>query len=178
MSEQNEEVKILKWILGQAYRANRRKAQLDRRLEMIRAECDSPMRAVSYDFTPGSKGQVSEGASGIVIKMSEIEERITEQKKNVDKAIIRTMDIIDYLPEETLEREICELRHIDMMPWKDIQKETSMSRSQCFKRHKSAIGMLLERERVRKMVEDSREAYIEYMMQRVWDWHNRSKKAK
>lgn len=49
-----------------------------------------------------------QGAASIILKMSDIEERIYTQKEEVEKAIVRVMDILDYLPQDSLEREICE----------------------------------------------------------------------
>lgn len=43
----SEDLEILKWILGQAYRSERRKARLDNRLQRLREEIEGP---------PGGRG--------------------------------------------------------------------------------------------------------------------------
>ena len=100
--------------------------------------------------------------------MSDIEERIYTQKEEVEKAIVRVMDILDYLPQDSLEREICELRHIDMKPWKDIQESIPMSRSQCNKKYNKAIEMLLNKGRIERMIEENEEAYTDWKLDKEW----------
>lgn len=154
-----EKADILKWMLGQRYRAEKRKRQLDERLSNIAEEREAPIGGIGYKPLPRSSSGEGNGAASILLKMSDIEERIYAQKEEVEKAIVRVMDIIEYLPVESLEREICELRHIDMKPWQEIQGEIPMSRSQCNKRYNRAIQMLLGNGRILRMVEESEEDY-------------------
>lgn len=69
------------------------------------------------------------------MKLADIEEKIYHQKEEIDKAIVTVMDIMDYLPDGSLERDICEMRHIDLMRWQDIQEAIPMCRSQCYNEH-------------------------------------------
>ena len=82
-----------------------------------------------------------------------------KQQARVNQAIIRVMDIIDYLPEDSLEKEICEYRHIDMMSWGQIEAAVPMSRSQCNNRYNGAIQMLLQNARVKEITISERENY-------------------
>ena len=50
------------------------------------------------------------------------------QKAEIERSIVRVMDILAYLPVNSLEREICELRHIDMKSWRQISEQIPMSR--------------------------------------------------
>lgn len=172
MTKNNETVKddspeILKWILGQNFRAIKRKRKLDKRLLMIYEERESPIGGQGYDPLPRSSGGTPSGAASITMKLAEIEDRIYHQKEAIDKAIVNTMDILDYLPPNSLERDICEMRHIDLMPWADIQADIPMSRSQCNKRYNKAINTLLQNGRIRRIVEDHRADYDEYVCSRT-----------
>lgn len=160
----NEQVNILKWMLGQRFRAEKRKKQLDERLSNIIEEREAPIGGMGYKPLPRSSSGDGAGAASILLKMSDIEERIYGQKEEVEKAIVRVMDIIDYLPIESLEREICELRHIDMKPWQEIQDGIPMSRSQCNKRYNRAIEMLLNNGRIIRMVEESEAEYTDWKL--------------
>ena len=116
MQEINEELEndrsVLEWMLGQYVRAKRRKKQLEVRLLEINAERDSPIGGQGYDPLPRSGGN-NEGAAGILMKLADIEDRIYEQKTKADKSMVNVATILNFLPEESMEREICELRHID-----------------------------------------------------------------
>lgn len=164
----NEKADVLKWMLGKIYRAEKRKKQLDERLVRIAEERDAPIGGVGYRPLPRSSSGEGNGAASIILKMSDIEERIYTQKEEVEKAIVRVMDILDYLPQDSLEREICELRHIDMKPWKDIQESIPMSRSQCSKRYNKAIEMLLNKGRIERMIEENEEAYTDWKLDKEW----------
>ena len=150
--EKDQSADVLKWILGQTYRAKARKNLLDRRLKMINLERESPIGGRGYDPLPHSSGTSSNGAASITMKLADIEEKIYHQKEEIDKAIVTVMDIMDYLPDGSLERDICEMRHIDLMRWQDIQEAIPMCRSQCYKRYNKAIALLLQNGRIRKIV--------------------------
>ena len=147
MQEINEELEndrsVLEWMLGQYVRAKRRKKQLEVRLLEINAERDSPIGGQGYDPLPRSGGN-NEGAAGILMKLADIEDRIYEQKAKADKSMVSVATILNFLPEESMEREICELRHIDGHEWGEIAEGIPMSKSQCHRIHKAAMYELLE----------------------------------
>lgn len=157
-----EETEVLKWILSQSHRARKKKAQLVRRLATIRAESDAPVHSKSFSSMPKSRLENKDGIADTVIKISEIEDRILQQQRDVEGAIIEVMNLLEILPEKSLEREICELYHIDDMAWKDIQEEIPMSRSQCYKRYNNALDIMLSDQRVRDAVAGSMEEYRAY----------------
>lgn len=154
-----EDLEILKWILGQAYRSERRKARLDNRLKRLHEEIEGPPGGKGYSPLPRSPQRSTNGAAGVMAKISDIEERIYLQKADIGKAIVKTMDILDYLPKNSEEKDICEMRHIDMMPWRQIQDEIHISRSQCFKIYRSALERILQNERVQNIVDENREEF-------------------
>ena len=169
MQEINEELKndrsVLEWMLGQYVRAKRRKKQLEVRLLEINAERDSPIGGQGYDPLPRSGGN-SEGAAGILMKLADIEDRIYEQKAKADKSMVSVATILNFLPEESMEREICELRHIDGHEWGEIAEGIPMSKSQCHRIHKAAMYELLEFNYVKELVTENRESYEYYIEKR------------
>lgn len=159
MSNRTEDIEILKWILGKTYRAERRKTLLNNRLKRIREEVEGPIGGKGYSPLPRAKEKQNSGAAGIMEKISDIEERIYAQKADIEETIVKTMDILEHLPKNSTERDICEMRHIDMMSWPKIQDEIHISRSQCFKIYQDALNGILKNERIQKIVEEYREEY-------------------
>ena len=92
-TEQKDEL-VLKWMLGQIGRAKKRKKQLDERLMEINEERNSPIGGVGYEPLPRSAG-IGNGAASILFKLADIEERIYAQKTEIEKSIVRVMDILD-----------------------------------------------------------------------------------
>ena len=74
--EKDQSADVLKWILGQTYRAKARKNLLDRRLKMINLERESPIGGRGYDPLPHSSGTSATGAASITKKQADIEEQI------------------------------------------------------------------------------------------------------
>ena len=97
------------------------------------------------------------------MKIADIEDRIYKQKEKADKSMVNVVTILDFLPSESMEREICELRHIDGHEWGDIADQIPMSKSQCHRIHKAAMYELLEFEYVKKLVAENRESYEYYI---------------
>ena len=129
---QEQDHDILCWILGVNIRAHKRKKQLEKRLLEIKAEENMPIGGQGYDPLPRGSS-IGPGAAGIILKLDEIEERILKQKASIQRAIIQVMDILEYLPEDSTERSICELRYIDRMSMEAVADEVGLSRSGCYK---------------------------------------------
>ena len=88
-----------------------------------------------YGYSPvnyGGTNKVGPGAASFVYRMSEIETRIESQKSRVEKALLKVMDIMDFLEESSTERMVLELRFIDCKPWAAIERELNLSRSSLF----------------------------------------------
>lgn len=181
MQEINEELEndrsVLEWMLGQYVRAKRRKKQLEVRLLEINAERDSPIGGQGYDPLPRSGGN-NEGAAGILMKLADIEDRIYEQKAKADKSMVNVATILNFLPEESMEREICELRHIDGHEWGEIAEGIPMSKSQCHRIHKAAMYELLEFNYVKELVMENRESYEYYIEKKEEARYRRENQAR
>lgn len=161
MASQSEQRLILKWMLEQIIRAKKRKVQLEERLIRINAERNAPIGSPGYQPLPRNGGK-NEGAASIVLKLAEIEDRIYAQREEVEESIVRVMDILDFLPVNSVEREICELKYIDLKSGREIEDEIPMSHSQVFVHFNRALDMLLQNETVRKMCRENEAAYLDW----------------
>lgn len=152
--DKEKQEEVLKYLLGRIYRADKHKNQLDARLKNIAER--RLMENLPAEDEPTS----------IRYWISDIECRILDQKKEIDQAIAQVMDIINYLPINSIERQICELRHIDFKPWGAISAEIPMSRSQVYKRHRNALKILLSNQRIQSMTAEYEGEYDAYIQGR------------
>ena len=90
--------------------------------------------------------------------MSEIETRIEEQKSRVEKALLKVMDIMDFLEENSTERMVLELRFIDCKSWAAIEKEMHLSRSSLFSYQDKGLDKLLTYKKVRQILREYKKA--------------------
>lgn len=148
--DKEKQVEVLKYFLGRIYRSDKHKSQLDARIMGIKA-----------------KRQIEGYPASIRYWISEIEDRIMEQKREIDLAIAQVMDILDYLPIHSIERQICELRHIDFKPWGAISAEIPMSRSQVYRRYRIALDALLANQRVQAVMKEYEGEYDKYIQRRT-----------
>lgn len=149
----NEDKKILKKYLSQYYSSRMKKQQLERRLKNIRAEMNTPIGGHGYrPVNYGGTNKVSEGAAAFTYRIGEIETRIEEQKECVEEALLKVMDIIDLLNEDSMERMILELRFIDCKSWAAIGKEMHLSRSSLFFYQDKGLKELLKFKRIEKIL--------------------------
>ncbi len=149
--DKTKQIEVLKYFLGRIYRSNKHKSQLDARIRRIKAK-----RKIE-------RCHEGEDPASICCWISDIEDRILEQKREIDMAIAQVMDILDYLPIHSIERQICELRHIDFKPWGAISAEIPMSRSQVYRRYRMALDTLLENQRVQAVMKEYEWEYDKYI---------------
>ena len=128
-SQMSEDERIfLKRYLSQYYRAKERQKILRERLVDIRTELDPA----------GKNGR----NTSLAIKMAEIEDRIARQSEIEATAILDIMDVLEFLPQDSVEREIMEMRHIDCKPWNEIMRTIHLSRAPCFRRYSTGLEWL------------------------------------
>lgn len=156
---------ILKWMLGQVYRAEHHKRELENRLERIVAEREAPIGSPGYDPLPRVM-EPGAGAASILFKQADIEDRIYEQKTEIEKSIVRVMDIIEFIPRRDTARRIFELRHLDCMNMTETADAIPISRPQAYVIYNEAIDKLLEFPKIQKMISDSEVDYCEWYVKR------------
>lgn len=153
--KENEDKELLKRYLNQYCTGRIKRTQLERRLKNIREEMNTPLGG--YGYSPvnyGGTNKVGSGAASFIYRMSEIETQIERQKSQVEKALLKIMDIMDFLEENSLERMVLELRFIDCKPWGSIERELHLSRRTCFDYQSKALERLLEFKKVEMILRE------------------------
>lgn len=154
-TEPAKEKELLKEYLSQYYTSRIKRSQLERRLKSIREEMDAPIGG--YGYSPvnyGGTNKTGAGAASFVYRISEIETRIENQKNQIEKALLKVMDIMDFLEESSLERMVLELRFIDCKSWTAIGQEAHLSRSSLFNYLNKGLEKLLGFKKVGQILKD------------------------
>ena len=167
--EQKKQKEILKWILRRVDRARRHRRELEERLERIRAERESPIGSPGYEPLPRVM-EPGNGAASIILKIADIEDRLYEQKEELEEAYVQVMDIIDFIPQPEPARRIFELYHLDGLRFNQVAEAIPMSRSRAYEIYDETINGLLGIQRVQDMVKEFEAGYI--------DWYVNQEKAK
>ncbi len=154
-NKKNEKKELLKRYLGQYHAGRMKRIQLERRLKNIKKEMDAPIGGHGYSpINYGSTNNMGAGAASFVYRMSEIETKIENQKSNTEKALLKVMDIMDFLEENSTERMVLELRFIDCKDWTNIEKEMHLSRSSLFNYRNKGLEKLLGFKKVCQILKD------------------------
>lgn len=149
-----EQKLLLKQYLGQYYYAKMKKKQLEARLRTFR-ENMLGTKGMQYSPVPRSQtNSVGDGPATQVIRAMEIEDRIESQKAEMAKTMLNVMKIMDFLPTDSTERTILEYRHIDCLSWKQVCKESHMTRTPCNKYYNAGIDKLLTYKKVQSILQE------------------------
>ena len=152
--DKNLQREILKKYLGQYCRNKNQKEALKRRLGKIKNEMIG-VKTVKYSSTPRSTtNSIGNAPLDFAIKCEEIEERINTQKKEVQTAMLKVLDIMDFLDAGSTEREILEYKYLDGNGWEKISKLSALSRTQCILYWNRGIDKLLEFKSVRETLKE------------------------
>lgn len=130
-----------------------RKKSLERRRRDIVREFDYPLSAVSYDGVPRSSGP-GVGCAALSFRLDEIDTRIKDQMEKSIKILAEIMEVIEFLPENSIERSIIEHRYIDRMEWKQICREEHISRTPATRHWRKGLYELLEFKKVQRIVRE------------------------
>lgn len=157
----NEERKRIRYYLQRYRYCINRKKELETRLYEIKAEMQYPLSAVSYDNSSSQTFNVSTGAAAFTYRIAEIEDRIEEQQKKSVCELLAIMEVLDFLPAESVEREIIEKRFIDRLAWYKISNKMHMSRSRIAFYEKKGLDELMKYKRVQELVNNFWESRFE-----------------
>ena len=121
----NPEREAVKEYLQQYHDAKAKKQILEERHRTLSADLRDPGVGSAYRTMPTSKRQAREGgAVSLVYRIAEVEDRIGQQREAMAKAVLHVMDMIDILPQNSMERTVVEMRHIDCKPWEYLTTTT------------------------------------------------------
>lgn len=147
------EALLLDRYLGQYKRCISRKHALERRRDEIIREFDYPLGSVNYDGMPKGSGE-GVGCAALSYRLDEIDTHIKEQLQKSVKVLANIMDVIGFLPENSMERSIFEHRYIDRMSWERICNEVHLSRTPATKHWKKGLYELLEFKKIQQIVSE------------------------
>lgn len=125
--------KMLKRYLAQYHNAKERKTVLQKRARTLRSDLTRSDRNNEIEY-----------------KIAEIEDRLKRQAEIEATAVLDVMDMIDFLPLGSTERQILELRHIDCKSWTEIQRIVHLTRSPCNEYYNKGLETLLGYKKVRQ----------------------------
>lgn len=145
---------ILKGHLQQYHLAKRKKKILEDRHHMLKNDLKTPYRTSTFEGTPSAQKAVgTDGSMSIVFRIAEVESRMEQQREEMAKAVLHVMDLIDLLPNNSIERTIVELRHIDCKAWDQISREVYLSRSAVFNHYNNALAQLQTDKRTEELLD-------------------------
>ena len=144
----------VKEYLQQYHTAVGKKRILEERHRVLSSELRAPSTGSAFRLTPPTKPTKTDGSVSVVFRISEVEDRIEEQREEMAKAVLNVMDLIDVLPANSTERTVVEMRHIDCRGWDKIAEALYMSRSNVFNYYNAALDKILENKRNRKLLEE------------------------
>ena len=135
----------------------RSKKNLMRRREEIKAELKNPLSAVRTEKLSTGKSKKKDSSVDILFRLDEIVERIQGQIDTAERKLTDIMNLLDYLPEESLSRSIMENLYIDRWGWDKVCKENHISTSQAKRYWKQGLYSLLEFEKVKITIKSFKE---------------------
>ncbi len=148
-----DRAEVLNRYLSQYKHSIGKKKILEVRREEILREFESPLKALNVDGMPKGNGS-GVGCAAISYRLDEIDIRIKEQMEKSIKILSDIMDVIDFLPENSLERAIIENRYIDRYSWGRVCRENHISRTSAIRKWKKGLYMLLEFNRVKMIISE------------------------
>ena len=135
----------------------RSKKNLMRRREEIKAELKNPLSAVRTEKLPTGKGKKKDSSVDILFRLDEMAERIQGQIETAEKKLTGIMNLLDYLPADSLSRAIMENLYIDRWGWDKICNENHISMSQAKRYWKQGLYKMLEFETVKIIVKNHKD---------------------
>lgn len=150
----NEEAKLLIRYLEQYKVCLAREKMLEERLHRLKFDQKHPLSGINMDGMP--KGStVNDGTPcSLAIRIDEVERKIVEQVEVTSKTVLNIMEILDFLPENEIERNILELRYIDCCGWTKTCRLVRLSRTPANNHLKAGLYKLLEFKKVQKILAD------------------------
>lgn len=147
------EALLLNQYLSQYKRCIGRKHSLERRRQNIIWEFDHPLSGVANDGMPrGSSTNV--GSAALSFRLDEIDTRIKEQMHRSVKILADIMDVIEFLPENSIERSIIEYRYIDRMNWSKVCNEVHLTKTPAIKYWRKGLYELLEFKKIQQVIRE------------------------
>ena len=158
MEKENQE-QLHKRNMLRNYLKRYRKAEnnveiLRRRRNNLIEDMKYPLGTQNISSLPNNN-EPGAGAASYIFRQSELEERIYAQECEAKKIMLQIMDIMDFLPAESENRSVLELKYIDGHSDKDIIKIKFYSNRSTLSYHlANGLDELLQFAKVQKIIEE------------------------
>ena len=139
---------LLKQYLNRYNKAKNRIKELEALQKQLRRDAGCPKSPSDSTSPKVQSNSISGGAAEFALRIVEIDERIARQKVQLSTLLSEILDVFDYLPLESDERAVLELRYIQDKREKFICKTRYISRSKYYALCDSAIKKLLKYQRI------------------------------
>lgn len=149
----SEAAALLNRYLGQYKHCINKKKNLENRLRDIQFEFNHPLGALKYDGMPHGSS-VGVGCAALTYRLDEMETRIHDQMEKSMCVLTEIMDVIDFLPENSMERAIIEHKYIDCFNWNKISMKENISRTPAIRYWRKGLYALLEFEKIQQILKD------------------------
>lgn len=153
---------LLKQYLNRYNKAKNRIKELEALQKQLRKDAGCPKSPSDSTSPKVQSNNISGGAAEFALRIIEIDERIARQKVQLSTLLSEILDLFDYLPLESDERAVLELRYIQDKREKFICKTRYISRSKYYALCDSAIKKLLEYQRINNILEKYSEELKEF----------------
>lgn len=138
---------LLKRYLNRYNKAKNRIKELEKLLVQLREDGAFPQSPGSSP-TRIQSNSVGNGTAELALRVVEIEERINSQKRQLSTLLGEILDVLDYLPLESDERAVFELRYLGGKREAFICKARYISRSTYYRLFDSGYKALLQYRRI------------------------------
>jgi ArpU family phage transcriptional regulator len=148
-----ERKKLLSLYLNRYNKVKNRIKTLRETENAIRADMNSPYQS---SYSKDAKVQSSSSADKLpcfLIRIEEINERIYTQQLQASRVVVEIMNILDFLPSESDERNILEMKYIQKKSDKAIYSSMYISKSQFYKLRNRAFEKLLRYAKVNEILD-------------------------
>lgn len=152
---------LLRDYLRQYKRCKNKEAVLRERIARISEYKNDPLKSVDITGMPRGGG-ISPGAASLTLEIDSLMERVEEQVAASVAVLENVMDVLEFLPEHSMERDILERKYIDLKSEGAIEKALAISRSTLNYYAAAGLDKLLTYDKVRAILA----TYEDYMEER------------
>lgn len=149
----SEDAKLLMRYLDQYGECRSRKDRLEKRRKSIISEFNNPLSGINYIGMP-KNNKISVGSASLALRLDEIDTMIKQQQNNAAKLLLEIMSVLEFLPENSTERDVLETRYIDCCKVEKVGHRLHMSRSCVYDYMKDGLNKLLTFKKVQKILEE------------------------
>lgn len=139
----SDEALLLNRYLNQYKCCISTKKNLENRLRDIKDEFNHPLGALKMDGMPHGTS-IATGCAALTYRLDELETRIKNQIDKSMRVLTEIMNVIDLLPENSMERAIIEHKYIDCYNWTKICIRESISRTPAIAYWRKGLYYLLD----------------------------------